>query len=131
MNVKDLENLIKMDIELVFTQILQEHNYIFPISAKSRSGAEISDYLEDCFVEYLKIHPHERIYNALGAPKGATKNPYDFCFNYKCEEANFDDLIWGDLKATKFSYADSNPDLGTPEKIIKFIFDGHFYLLFV
>lgn len=82
MNVKDLENLIKMDIELVFTQILQEHNYIFPISAKSRSGAKISDYLEDCFVEYLKIHPHERIYNALGAPKGDTKNPYDFCFKY-------------------------------------------------
>lgn len=45
MNIKDLEKLIKMDIELVFTQILQEHNYMFPISAKSRSGAEISDYL--------------------------------------------------------------------------------------
>lgn len=131
MNIKALEDLLKKDIELVFTQILQEHNYTFPISAKSRSGAEISDYLEDCFVEHLKNNPHKRIYNPLGAPKGATKNPYDFCFNYKCEEANFDDLIWGDLKATKFSYADSNPDLGTPEKIIKFIIDGHFYLLFV
>lgn len=131
MNTKGLENLLKNDIELVFTQVLKEHNYIFPISSKSRSGAEISDYLEDCFVEHLKNNPHERIYNALGAPKRATKNPYDFCFNYKCKEANFDDLIWGDLKATKFSYADSNPDLGTPEKIIKFILDGHFYLLFV
>lgn len=43
----------------------------------------------------------------------------------------FDDLIWGDIKATKKSYEDSNPDLGTPEKIIKFIMDGHFYLMFV
>lgn len=131
MNVKELELLLKKDIEGVFTQVLEEHNYMFPISAKSRSGAEISDYLEDCFVEHLTSNPHKRIYNPLGAPKGATKNPYDFCFNYKCDEANFDDLIWGDLKATKFSYADSNPDLGTPEKIIKFILDGHFYLLFV
>ena len=40
-------------------------------------------------------------------------------------------MIWGDIKATKFSYADSNPDLGTPEKIITFIMDGHFYLMFV
>ncbi|MBC5657117.1 hypothetical protein DXC57_08730 [Clostridium sp. TF06-15AC] len=131
MDVREFENIMKSDIEEVFTNILAEHNYLFPISARSRSGAEISDYLEDSFVEYLNNHPHIRIYNPKGAPKGATKNPYDFCFNYKCEEYNYDDLIWGDIKATKFSYADSNPDLGTPEKIIKFIMDGHFYLMFV
>lgn len=131
MDVKRLEALMKSDIETVFTNILIDHNYIFPISAKSRSGAEISDYLEDGFVSYLSNNSHPRIYNPLGSPKGATKNPYDFCFNYKCQEVGFDDLIWGDIKATKFSYNDSNPDLGTPEKIIKFIMDGHFYLLFV
>lgn len=131
MDVREFENLMKADIEEVFTNILAEHDYLFPISARSRSGAEISDYLEDSFVEYLNNHPHDRIYNPKGAPKGATKNPYDFCFNYKCEEYNYDDLIWGDIKATKFSYADSNPDLGTPEKIITFIMDGHFYLMFV
>ena len=131
MNVRRLEELMKNDIEYVFSSILAEHNYIFPISARSRSGAEISDYLEDSFVDYLTKNPHDRIYNPKGAPKGATKNPYDFCFNYKCEEYDYDDLIWGDIKATKFSYADSTPDLGTPEKIIKFILDGHFYLMFV
>ena len=93
MEIKELETLIKLDIESVFSQILQAHNYTFPISAKSRSGAEISDYLEDSFVEYLNAQPHARIYNPLGSPKGATKNPYDICFNYRCEEANFDDLI--------------------------------------
>ena len=129
MNVRELEESMKNDIEDVFSKILAEHNYIFPISAHSRSGAEISDYLEDSFVDYLTNNHHDKIYNPQGAPKGATKNPYDFCFNYKCEE--YDDLIWGDIKATKFSYADSNPDLGTPEKIIKFILDGHFYLMFV
>lgn len=131
MDIRELETLMKQDIEEIFTAILRLHNYIFPISAKSRSGAEISDYLEDAFVGYLKAQPHPRIYNPLGSPKGATKNPFDICFNYRCEEASFDDLIWGDIKATKRSYADSNPDLGTPEKIISFILNGHFYLLFI
>lgn len=131
MDIKNLEEMMKQDIELIFSSILKEHNYVFPISAKSRSGAEISDYLEDGFVEYINMNSHDRIYDAEGSPKGATKNPYDFCFRYKYDEMNFNDLIWGDIKASKFSYADSNPDLGTPEKIIKFILDGHFYLLFV
>lgn len=131
MTIRQLEQMIKDDIENIFENILKKHDYIFPISAKSRSGAEISDYLEDGFVEYINKHPHKRIYNAKNSPKGATKNPYDFCFNYRCDSIGFDDLIWGDIKATKFSYGDSNPDLGTPEKIIKFILDGHFYLLFV
>lgn len=131
MDEQKLELLIKKDIESIFNNILKEHNYIFPISAKSRSGAEISDYLEDSFVEYLSRNPHNRVYNPKSAPKGATKNPFDFCFNYKNENFGFDDLIWGDIKATKKSYEDSNPDLGTPEKIIKFIMDGHFCLIFV
>lgn len=132
MEIRDFENLMKQDIENIFTEILREHNFVLPISAKSRSGAEISDYLEDGFVAYCQNHSHPRLYNAIGSPKGATKNPFDFCFNYKNNDfKNFNDLIWGDIKATKFSYADSNPDLGTPEKIIKFIMQGHFYLMFV
>ena len=131
MTEKELELLIKQDIESIFTNILEQYDYIFPISAKSRSGAEISDYLEDNFIKYFTHHTHERIYKPQIAPKGATKSPFDFCFHYKCEDIGFDDLIWGDIKATKHSYADSNPDLGTPEQIIKFILDGHFYLMFV
>ena len=131
MNIKDFENLMKEDLKYVYNAILKENNYILPISAKSRSGAEISDYLEDGFVEFLNKNPHPRIYNQKGSPKGSTKNPYDFCFNYRNADFNFDDLIWGDIKATKKSYADSNPDLGTPTKMIKFMLDGHFYLVFV
>lgn len=131
MNIKDFENLMKEDLKYVYNAILKENNYILPISAKSRSGAEISDYLEDGFVEFLNKNPHPRIYNQKGSPKGSTKNPYDFCFNYRNTDFNFDDLIWGDIKATKKSYADSNPDLGTPTKMIKFMLDGHFYLVFV
>ncbi len=131
MTERELELLIKQDIESIFTKILKEYSYVFPISAKSRSGAEISDYLEDNFIRYFNKHTHERIHSPKIAPKGGTKNPFDFCFHYKYEDIGFDDLIWGDIKATKHSYADSNPDLGTPEKIIKFIMDGHFYVMFV
>lgn len=99
MTERDLENSIKQDIENVFTKILERHNYILPIRANSRSGAEISDYLEDEFVKYLNCNNSVCIYNPKGAPKGATKNPYDFCFNYKKEEYNFDDLIWGGYKS--------------------------------
>ena len=131
MDVKQFEMLMKNDIETIFNSILKKHNYLLNISARSRSGAEISDYLEDSFVEFLKQNSHERIYDPKGSPKGSAKNPYDICFNYKCEDFNFDDLIWGDIKATKKNYDDSNPDMGTPEKIINFILDGHFYLLYV
>ncbi len=130
MNEKIIEDKMKKEIEEAFSFILKSHNYIFPISAKSRSGAEISDYLEDEIVKYY-LNKNENVYDVKGAPKGKTKNPYDFCFSYKLDDYKFNDLIWGDIKATKHSYDDSNPDLGTPEKIIKFILDGHFYLLFV
>lgn len=132
MNVIEFENKMKEDIESIFNDILMQHNYIFSISARARGGAEISDYLEDSFVDYLcRCNKYNNVYNPKSAPKGATKNPYDFCFNYHCNEFNFDDLVWGDIKATKHSYNDSNPDLGTPEKVIKFIKDGHFYLMYV
>ena len=77
MDEQKLEALMKEDIESIFNSILIEHNYIFPISAKSRAGAEISDYLEDDFVRYFTTHSHDRIYNPLSAPKGKTKNPFD------------------------------------------------------
>lgn len=131
MDIRDFEIQMKNDIETVFTNILKENNYILPISAKSRSGAEISDYLEDSFVNYFKFNAHPRISKAKGAPKDNTKSPYDFEFIYTDKEFGFNDLIWGDIKATKHTYKDSNPDLGTPNKIIKFIKEGHFYLMFV
>lgn len=75
MDERQLEELMKHDIETIFTDILKKHHFILPISTKSRSGAEISDYLEDDFVEYLSQNTHDRIYNPQSSPKGATKNP--------------------------------------------------------
>lgn len=42
-----------------------------------------------------------------------------------------DNASWIDFKAFKLSGIDSNPDIGTPNKVIKFIEDGGFYLLYV
>ncbi len=132
MQVVEFETKMKDDIEHIFNSFLSEHNYTLPISAHARAGAEVSDYLEDWFVGYVLEHTHDRIYNPQGAPKENTKNPFDFCFNYKNEEYHdFDDLVWGDIKAIKSTGAGSNPDLGTPKKVIDFIKDGHFYILYV
>ena len=93
----------------------------------------ISDYLEDSFVKLLANNHHPRIYNADSAPKGKTKNSFDFRFYYKYDndDFHFDDVICGNIKSSKFSYNDSNLDLGIPTKLIKFMLDGHFYLMFV
>lgn len=125
---KTYETQLCKSIEEVVDGIVQS-NLSLNISAKSRAGAELSDYLEDKFVEILKNNGNEYISNPVGSPKGSTKNPWDA----KCE---FDfmgrnELVWIDFKAFKVSSVDSNPDIGTPKKIIKFIQEGHFYLIFV
>ncbi len=130
-NFKEIEDAMKNDIETIFNKILKNKNYTLPISSNSRSGAEISDYLENEIVEYSKKYSLDNIKNITGSPKGKTKNPYDFCFDYISNKYSFKDLIWADIKAINKNYLDSNPDLGTPNKIKKFIMDGHFYMLFV
>ncbi|WP_373479153.1 hypothetical protein [Geminocystis sp.] len=114
MEIKELENLIKNEIDKVIIDII-DNNQTLNISAKSRAGAEISDWLEDRFVEYTINHQYLK--NSESAPKGNTKNPWDartfFDFNDLKEE------IWIDFKAFKTSGEDSNPDIGTPDKIIK------------
>ena len=52
MNIREFEEKMKLDIEKIFEDILSIHNYVLDISSKSRSGAEISDFLEDYFVKY-------------------------------------------------------------------------------
>jgi len=135
MDIKIFEETMKRDIEKVFEDILKEFGYILDIRANARAGAEISDTLEDSFIEYFNKTKHPRIYNPESAPKEKTKNPWDIKFNYLYKDQQtgetVDELIWGDIKATKNTYNDSNPDLGTPTKIIRFMLEGHYYLLFI
>lgn len=126
MEIEEFENLICDEINKVVVGII-ESNKVLNISAKARAGAEISDWIEEKFVEKTQNHPYLK--NTESAPKGKTKNPWDartyFVLNNHTEE------IWIDFKALKVSSADSNPDIGTPTKIINLISSGSFYLLYV
>lgn len=126
MEIREYEGLIREQITSVIKGIILK-NKTLNISAKSRAGAEISDWLEEAFVSTVTNHKYLK--DAEGAPKGKTKNPWDArCF---FELNGHKEEIWIDFKAFKLSGLDSNPDIGTPDKIIKFIEAGGFYLLYI
>lgn len=126
---KIIEDSIKKDIERVFCTILKKNKYTLSLSTSSRNGADISAFLEKEFVKYTDSKKVKSISNSQASPKENTKSPFDFCFEYT--KGLFKDTIWGDIKAVNISYQDSNPDMGTPEKLLKFILDKHFYILYV
>jgi hypothetical protein len=126
MDIKNFEETIVNEFNQLIRKII--HDYpVLNISAKSRAGAEISDFLEEKFVEYCESSNLFKY--SEKSPKGATKNPWDaktvFCLG------NHKEIIWIDFKALKISGKDSNPDIGTPTKIIRFIKEGNFYLLYI
>ena len=126
MNINDFESLILTELKSVTEKILVK-NATPNISAKARAGTEISDLLEKQFV--FETQNHQYFKNSQSSPEGATKNPWDaityFCLN------GYEELVWIDFKAVKVSSADSNPDIGTPDKIIDLIHQGYFYLVYI
>lgn len=126
MNIQDFEQEIISNLKSVIESILIKFPELH-ISAKARAGAEISDFLEEKFViETKNYHCFEK---SQGAPKGATKNPWDAMTYFKTNAHK--ELIWIDFKAVKVSSADSNPDIGTPNKVIDLIKQGSFYLTYI
>lgn len=126
MNINDFENLILSELKSVTEKILVK-NATPNISAKARAGAEISDLLEKQFV--IETQNHQYFKKSQYSPEGATKNPWD-AMTYFCVNGH-EELIWIDFKAVKVSSADSNPDIGTPDKIIDLINQGYFYLAYI
>lgn len=126
MNIEQFENLLILELQKVMENIIDENQYL-GISANARVGAEISDWLEKKFVEYTQDHKYFK--NSEASPVGKTKNPWDartlFYINSIQEE------IWLDFKAIKQQQLDSNPDIGTPNKVIDFILAGNFYLVYI
>ena len=126
MKIREYEDFIKQEITNIIKTIIN-NNETLDISVKSRAGAEISDWLENTFVNAAKENKY--ILNAEAAPKGKTKNPWDARCFFKFKE--HEEEIWIDFKAFKLSGIDSNPDIGSPNKVIKFIEQGGFYLLYI
>lgn len=126
MNINDFENLILAELKSVTEKILAT-NPNPGISAKTRAGAEISKLLEEQFV--IETQEHTYFKNSQSSPKGATKNPWDAMTYFYLN--GHEELIWIDFKAIKGSNANSNPDIGTPDKMINLIKAGYFYLVYI
>ena len=126
MGIKEFEELILKKLKDVVDPIIL-NNPILAISAKARAGAEISDWLEEKFVE--NTQNHDFFEDSESSPKNSTKNPWDARTVFKL--GNLKEEIWIDFKAFKITSADSNPDIGTPNKIVKLINDGNFYHVFI
>lgn len=126
MNIKELEKYIINEFKKIMIQIIRDYPKL-NISAKSRVGAELSNFLEEKFVAYSS--KSKLFKDSKQSPKGSTKNPWDVKTTFRLK--NLEEVIWVDFKALKISAKDSNPDIGTPNKIVKFIKEGHFYLLYI
>ncbi|MEB3343313.1 hypothetical protein [Okeania sp.] len=126
MKWQEKEDIIINFIDTIFQQIISE-NSTLPIRAVSRAGAEISDVLEDKFVDIAQ--QQEKIIEVAGSPKGATKNPYDIYFIYEFNKQE-QELIWIDIKATNAVYKDSNPDMGTYKKFLDFFKNGNYFAVY-
>ena len=120
------ETIILNFIANRFKQIIQ-NNPTLPIRAGARAGAEISDILEDKFVEIA--NKQDGIVEAAGAPKKQTKSPYDIYFIYEFAPRERE-LVWIDIKATNLAYRDSNPDMGTYKKFLKFFKEGNYFAVY-
>ena len=126
MDISAFENKILEELKNVINSIIEQHKKL-PISAKARAGAEISAFLETQFV--LATEKHTYFNKSAGSPDGATKNPWDAITYFKIKE--YEEKIWIDFKAVKITAEDSNPDIGTPDKIIDLISSGSFYLVYI
>ncbi|MFN8268316.1 MAG: hypothetical protein U0T31_09945 [Chitinophagales bacterium] len=126
MDIKEFESKILTELKSVVETILIK-NPEPNISAKSRAGAEISSLLEEQFV--IETANHQFLKKSVASPAGATKNPWDAMTYFSLN--GHEELIWIDFKAVKISSADSNPDIGTPDKIIDLIYSGFFYLVYI
>lgn len=126
--LKEYEQKMVEIIDEIFDNIITTQPFL-NIRAKSRAGSEISEYLETEFLEYVHANNPVLVSEPEKSPKGATKHPFDarFVFDYQ----NRKEEVWIDIKAFKVSSADSNPDIGTINKVIRFIEEGNYYIVFV
>ena len=128
MDFKKYEEQLCKSIEKEVDKIIKSKLHL-NIRARSRAGAEISDYLEEQFVLAVNNNNDPYLSDGVQAPRGSTKNPFDaMCF---FDFMGRKEVIWIDFKAFKTTSLNSNPDIGTPKKVIRFINEGNFYLVFV
>jgi hypothetical protein len=128
MEIKIYENDLINALKLVIDSIITETPKLtIAVNKGERVGDAISKFLELEFVR--KTQGHCSFSNSEASPSGKTKNPWDARTDYTIN--NFSQDIWIDFKAVNVENEDTNPDSGTPDKIIDHILNQNFYLVYV
>jgi len=128
MDIKQYEELIIAQLNDVAEQIINSNPKLaIAVKKGERVGDGISKYLESKFVEFTK--EHEYFKDSLASPEGKTKNPFDIQTFFEIK--NHRELLWIDFKAINVDNDDTNPDSGTPDKVLTLMNSGYFYLAYI
>jgi hypothetical protein len=128
MEIKQYENDLIAALESIVNDIITETPKLdIAVKKGERVGDAISKFFEDNFVAKTENHTH--FSNSEASPSGKTKNPWDARTDYTIQ--GFKQDVWIDFKAVNVENEDTNPDSGTPDKIIAHILNNNFYLVFI
>lgn len=128
MDIQAYETLITNQLdELVRDIIIANPKLNIAVKKGERVGDGISKFLESKFVEFTQKHQYFK--ESLASPEGKTKNPFDIQTFFEIN--NHKELLWIDFKAINVDNDDTNPDSGTPDKILTLINSGYFYLAYI
>jgi hypothetical protein len=128
MDIKEYETLITTHLDKVVSGIIKKNTKLnIAVKKGERVGDGISKFLENKFVESTQSHQYFK--ESLASPEGKTKNPFDVQTIFEIN--GHKELIWIDFKAVNVENEDTNPDSGTPDKIITLMQNGYFYLAYI
>lgn len=128
MDIKEYEELIIAQLNDIVEKIINSSPKLaIAVKKGERVGDGISKYLENKFVEFAKEHKYFR--DSLASPEGKTKNPFDVQTFFEIN--NHRELLWIDFKAINVDNDDTNPDSGTPDKVLTLMNSSYFYLVYI
>lgn len=128
MDIQAYETLITNQLDELVGNIINTNPKLnIAVKKGERVGDGISKFLENKFVEFTQNHQYFK--ESLASPEGKTKNPFDVQTIFEIN--NHKELIWIDFKAINIENDDTNPDSGTPDKVLNLIGQGYFYLAYI
>lgn len=128
MDIQAYETLITTQIDELVGNIINTNPKLnIAVKKGERVGDGISKFLENKFVEFTQNNQYFK--ESLASPEGKTKNPFDVETIFEIN--GHKELIWIDFKAVNVENDDTNPDSGTPDKVITLMQNGYFYLAYI
>ncbi len=128
MDIQAYETLITTQLDQLVGNIITTNPKLnIAVKKGERVGDGISKFIENKFVEFTQNHQYFK--ESLASPEGKTKNPFDVETIFEIN--GHKELIWIDFKAVNVENDDTNPDSGTPDKVITLMQNGYFYLAYI